>query len=362
MKIVTIIGARPQFIKAAVVSRALKAVKCISETIIHTGQHFDTKMSSIFLDQLEIPHPDYQLGVNRLNHGAMTGQILEKTEPILENEQPDWVLVYGDTNSTLAGALAAAKLNFPIAHVEAGLRSFNRKMPEEINRVVTDHISSILFAPTKTAVRNLKAEGISKKLIHQIGDVMFDAAMLFGAVGRKHSDILDTLNLNPGSYILATIHRAENTNNPDRLRNIFSGLEKIAHSLPVVIPLHPRTRKYLEMLGELESYLHSLTILDPVGYLDMACLEQQATIIVTDSGGIQKEAFFYRVPCITLRDETEWVELVDLGWNKLVSPRSATEVADAINSSIGMKGKEDSPYGEGNASKLIVDILLDQTN
>jgi UDP-GlcNAc3NAcA epimerase len=283
----------------------------------------------------------------------MTGRMLEKIEGVLEREKPDWVLIYGDTNSTLAGALAAAKLHIPVAHVEAGLRSFNRAMPEEINRVVADHLSSLLFASTDTAVGNLAHEGIAGGMVRNVGDVMYDAALLFADSARAHSSILDRLGAPAGGYVLATIHRAENTDDPLRLGAIVEALELVAAEMPVILPLHPRTAAALE--AQRRSFAQVRTI-EPVGYLDMVALESRARIIVTDSGGVQKEAFFYRVPCVTLRDETEWVELVDLGWNRLAPPGSA-DIRAAIRGAIDRRGTEAAPYGDGRAADRIAAAL-----
>ncbi|WDZ96606.1 UDP-N-acetylglucosamine 2-epimerase (non-hydrolyzing) [Herbaspirillum sp. WKF16] len=318
MKIVTVVGARPQFIKAAAVSRAIAALPGAKEILLHTGQHYDNNMSDIFFDELGIPRPDYHLGVHGGGHGQMTGQMLIKIEEVLIKEAPDWVLVYGDTNSTLAGALAASKLHIPIAHVEAGLRSFNRRMPEEVNRVLTDHISTLLFAPTDSAVKNLAQEGVSQLAVRRVGDVMFDAALYYGRVAEASSTILQATGLQAGLYALATIHRSENTDDPQRLRQIIECLNHAAGHLDVVLPLHPRTRAAMERLDGGGRLSDRISVIDPVGYLDMVMLEKHARVIVTDSGGVQKEAYFHRVPCITLRDETEWVELVDCQWNTLV--------------------------------------------
>ncbi len=358
IKIITIIGARPQFIKAAAVSHVFAKDDSIHEILLHTGQHFDVNMSDIFFDELGIPKPAYNLGIGGALHGAMTGAQLAGIEEVLLNEKPNWVLVYGDTNSTLAGALAAAKLNIPIAHVEAGLRSLNRRMPEEINRVVADHVSDTLFAPTVTAMQNLAHEGISQDKCHQVGDVMYDAALFFGEWAKQSSTILQQHGLNNGSYMLATIHRAENTDDLQRLRIILSALGEVGQRLPVIWPLHPRTRKLLEQ-HELHGLLgKGVCLIDPVGYLDMVMLEQNAAVIATDSGGVQKEAFFYRVPCVTLRDETEWVELVEAGWNRLAPPIDLDELLETLRTSIGSTGREVAPYGEGDAAKQIVKCLL----
>ena len=380
MKIATIIGARPQFIKASTISRAIARHNArissdqqlidnssqITETIIHTGQHFDDNMSQVFFDELEIPRPDYHLGISGGGHGSMTGAMLEKLEPLLEEIKPDWVLVYGDTNSTLAGALAAAKLHIPVAHVEAGLRSYNRRMPEEINRIVADQLSTILFCPTETAVNNLKAEGFPHKLAADksqqtvnVGDVMYDAALFYSAMAEEKSRIVRDLGLTPKGYVLATVHRAENTDDPERLAAIIKGLGKAAQKMPVILPLHPRTKKKLDTLDPgLVAHCSSLiTIIDPLGYLDMVMLEKNAAVIATDSGGVQKEAYFHGVPCVTLRDETEWTELVESGWNRLAPPDNA-DIAGSVLGAVDSKGHDVRPYGEGNAADLIVQNLI----
>ena len=357
MKIITVVGARPQFIKAAAVSRVLRQTPGVGEVLVHTGQHYDENMSRVFFDELMIPEPDYHLGIGSGNHGAQTGRMLEAIEQVLMGEKPDWVLVYGDTNSTLAGALAAVKLQVPIAHVEAGLRSFNRKMPEEINRVLTDHAANLLFAPTETAVANLRHEGIADNRVRLVGDVMYDAA-LFYAEREANSRVLEVLGIEPRGYVLATVHRAENTDDPERLRAIFEGLAQVAEQLPVVLPLHPRTRKALEREGLLEQMTRSLHLIKPVGYLEIIALEKNARIIATDSGGVQKEAYFHRVPCVTLRDETEWVELVETGWNRLVAPREPVGIARAIMQNLDTRGREVGLYGGGQSAEKIVEILL----
>lgn len=383
MKIVTVVGARPQFIKAAVVSRAidnhnqmaLHPSSPIREIIVHTGQHFDDNMSKIFFEELDIPLPHRNLDIGGTSHGAMTGRMLEGIEQILLDEKPDWVLVYGDTNSTLAGALAAAKLHIPVAHVEAGLRSFNRSMPEEINRILTDHVASLLFCPTDQAVENLRQEGFKhirdgsnsganpcSPLVCKVGDVMYDAALFYGPKAERVSTILEKLKVQPRGYALATIHREENTNNLHRLRNIFSGLCRVARDIPVVLPLHPRTFKALEQVDTSIKTTGDLILIDPVGYLDMICLEKNASVIITDSGGVQKEAFFYGVPCVTLRRETEWVELVELGWNRLVDV-DPTAISQAVTE-IGQRhtlpaAATQRIYGIGEAGKIILQVLLE---
>ena len=356
MKIVAVVGARPQFIKAAVASRAIREMG-VSEILVHTGQHYDNNMSAIFFRELEIPTPDYHLGIGGGTHGQNTGRMLEAIERVLLEEKPNWVLVYGDTDSTLAGALAAAKIHIPVAHVEAGLRSFNQRMPEEINRVLTDHVSSLLFAPTKLAVENLYREGVPPEKIQFVGDVMFDAALFYQEEAKTGSHILEHLSIKAKSFILVTVHRAENTNEA-RLRAILTGLVEIASEILVVWPLHPRTRKALEELNLLQSARDALTIIEPVGYLDMVMLESSARLIVTDSGGVQKEAFFYHTPCITLREETEWVELVELGWNMLCPPTDASSIAAAIRVGIDIRGQEAFPYGNGTSGIQIAQALM----
>jgi UDP-GlcNAc3NAcA epimerase len=358
MKIVTVVGARPQFIKAAAVSRVLRARAGIHEVLVHTGQHYDEAMSDIFFEELEIPRPDYHLGVGSGSHGAQTGRMLEQIERVLLETRPDWMLVYGDTNSTLAGAVAAAKLHVPIAHVEAGLRSFNRRMPEEINRVLSDHVAELLFAPTEAAVANLHQEGVADEKIHLVGDVMFDAARFYG--DRVRNELLTQLQLESKGYILATIHRAENTDEPARLRGVFEGLGAASDEMPVILPLHPRTRAALQREKLLDRMPAQLRLVDPLGYLDMVLLEKHARLIATDSGGVQKEAFFHGVPCVTLREETEWVELVELGWNRLVPPTDAATVRDGVLHALADRAHHDAPphlYGGGEASARIVDLL-----
>lgn len=366
MQVATIIGARPQFIKAAVVSRALRASSCVREILVHTGQHYDERMSAVFFKELHIPKPDYNLGVGSGVHGAQTAQMLQGIEQILLEEKPDWVLVYGDTNSTLAGALAAVKLHVPIAHVEAGLRSFNRRMPEEINRVLTDHCADLLFAPTQTAVDNLIHEGIPTDKVQLVGDVMYDAAQFYCDTAKCHNHILADLALEPKGFVLATIHRAENTDDLMRLRPILEGLEMAAHEIPVVLPLHPRTHHVIDAndihLPGSQSGSGTLKLIDPVGYLDMVMLEQSAAAIVTDSGGVQKEAFFHHVPCVTLRSETEWVETVSLGWNRLVYPDNAQRISEAILATINTNGAAGQPYGDGASGQLIARVLQEMAH
>lgn len=359
MKILTVIGARPQFIKVAAVSRVLRQIDGLREVLVHTGQHFDQNMSEVFFRELEIPEPDYNLGISGGNHGVMTGRMLGALEEVMLAERPEWVLTYGDTNSTLAGALAAAKLHIPVAHVEAGLRSFNRRMPEEINRILTDHVSDLCFAPTETARTNLLREGIPDERIKLVGDVMYDAALYYGAKADRTSRILDQLRLERGGYVLATVHRAENTDDTARLQVIFEGLIQASEQLPIVLPLHPRTRQALVRENLFDRVVRRIRVIDPVGYLDMVMLEKNARLIATDSGGVQKEAFFYRVPCVTLRDETEWVELVELGWNRVVRPIDPGEICDAICGSTVQSAVPDAmPYGDGKAAERIVSELV----
>ena len=357
MKIITIVGARPQFIKAAALSREIAKHPQLNEIIIHTGQHFDENMSEIFFREMEIPKPDYNLNINGLSHGAMTGQMLEGIEKIALHEKPDAVLVYGDTNSTIAGALAAKKLHIKVAHVEAGLRSFNMQMPEEINRILTDRISDFLFCPTDTAVNNLKKEGFDQfpcKII-KTGDVMEDAALFYSQKSEEVSDIIRNLKLTKGNYILATIHRAENTDNKENLINIIEALNSIHHQIPVVVPLHPRTKNIIQKSGMVVDF----TVIDPVGYFDMIQLISCSNLVISDSGGLQKEAFFFGKYCITIREQTEWVELVEnrynfiVGTNKVLISSTTMELIEKA-----FPGKIDL-YGNGNASKNICNALFE---
>lgn len=357
MRIATILGARPQFIKAAMISHRLQAAPGVREVLIHTGQHYDAAMSEVFFRELEVPEPDYHLGIGSGPHGAQTGRMIEAIECVLKEVKPDQVLVYGDTNSTLAGALAAVKLHIPVAHVEAGLRSFNLHMPEEVNRRLTDHVAARLFAPTEEAVANLRREGITEEKVYIVGDVMYDAALHYGS--RAHEDYVAKLGLRPGEYVLATVHRAENTDVPARLRSLIEGLAQVAEEMPVVVPLHPRTRAALQREGLLPECERRLKLLGPVGYLDMMALEKHAGLVATDSGGVQKEAFFHGVPCVTLRDETEWVELVRLGWNRLLPPTDAAAIRDGIRTAL-VEPRRQPPaglYGGGQAAVRIVELL-----
>jgi len=364
MKIVTVVGARPQFIKTAAVSRAIRESRGrrvrIQEILVHTGQHYDYLMDKVFFEELELPKPAYHLGVGSGFHGRQTGIMLERIEVVLQKEKPKWVLVYGDTNSTLAGALAAAKLNIPIAHVEAGLRSYNQKMPEEINRLLTDHLSTLLLCPTNQAVKNLAREGIRddhRRFVRNVGDVMYDAILYYSRVAEKRSNVLNRLGLLTPDYYLATLHRAENTDNPKRLRSILKALNEIGRKVPVILPLHPRTKKIMKVY-HLFPESRWIRWIEPVSYLDMLHLEKHAKAILTDSGGVQKEAYWLKIPCFTLRDETEWVETIKSGWNVLVGSdgkRIATQVGQRERRGKPLKGN--GAFGDGKASQKILRIL-----
>jgi UDP-GlcNAc3NAcA epimerase len=353
-RVLSVVGARPQFIKAAAVSRVLRRTRGLREVLVHTGQHYDRALSQVFFRELDIPEPDLNLGVGSGGHGAQTGRMLEALEKEIGRTRPDWVLVYGDTNSTLAGALAAAKLRVPVAHVEAGLRSFNRAMPEEVNRVVADHVSDLLFAPTRAAIDNLRREGVPAGRIVRTGDVMYDAAVYYAGRAARSSRVLDVLGLNGRDYVLATVHRAENTDDRARLVAIFDALRRLARDIEVVVPAHPRTRKALARCGWRAA--GALRLIQPVGYLDMVSLERNARLIATDSGGVQKEAYFYAVPCATLRAETEWVELVEAGWNTLVPPTTPEGIYRRLR---GLLRNFRAPrrgarlYGDGRAAEAI---------
>jgi len=352
MKILTILGARPQFIKAGSVSREIAKHKEIEEIIVHTGQHYDTNMSDIFFDEMQIPKPNYFLGIGGKSHGAMTGQMIEKIEEVALIEKPDWIMVYGDTNSTLAGAIVASKLDIKLAHIEAGLRSFNMKMPEEVNRILTDRVSNILFCPTDMAIENLKNEGYESldcKIV-KTGDVMQD-----GAIFYKNLAVKPNVEIKK-DFILCTIHRAENTDDEIRLKGIFEALKEIAKEKQVILPLHPRTKKILE---NLKLDINSLTIIEPVGYLEMIWLIDNCDFVMTDSGGLQKEAYFFEKQCITLRDETEWVELVECGANTLVGA-DKEKILEAYknNSEFNKENSKLDLYGGGKASENIINELL----
>jgi UDP-N-acetylglucosamine 2-epimerase len=382
MKIVTIVGARPQFIKAAAICRAIQKInertqtrlyekRRIQEILVHTGQHYDYMMDKVFFEELKLPKPDYHLGVGSGSHAKQTGKMLERIEMVLEKERPERVIVYGDTNSTLAGALAAAKLKIPVAHVEAGLRSYNRDMPEEINRLLTDHLSTFLFCPTDQAVRNLLKEGIkeeSRRVVENVGDVMYDSTLYYSKLSQKKSSILSDLGLfTPNSklrtpdYYLATLHRAENTDDPKKLKSICRALNDIGGKTPVVLPLHPRTKKMIKVY-HLSSEFKNIKFIEPVSYLDMLKLGKNAKAILTDSGGVQKEAYWFGVPCLTLREETEWVETIKSGWNVLVGTseeRIVKEVRHTEERRRYLKGSK--IFGDGKASQKIVEILLKHT-
>jgi len=364
LKILTIVGARPQFVKAAVVSRAITDHNLktnyteIKEVIVHTGQHFDDNMSNIFFKEMQIPNPDYQLGVSGGTHGSMTGQMLIKIEEILQEEEPNIVLVYGDTNSTLAGALAAVKLHIPVAHVEAGLRSFNMQMPEEVNRILTDRVSAYLFCPTKQAVNNLVTEGADKwpgARIYNVGDVMYDAVLYYKAMATPSIEIVSLINELGTGYYLATVHRAENTDDYERFNNIIQALDEIAENTPVILPLHPRARKKLDVYGMV---IKNITCIEPVGYFDMLTLLNETKAVFTDSGGLQKEAYFFKKPCITLRDETEWVELVENGFNVLVG--ADARMITVAERELNLEGElqDTDLYGNGQAGNRIIQLLL----
>lgn len=352
--ITTVIGARPQFIKAAAVSRALIAAG-VCEKIIHTGQHFDHKMSEVFFREMEIPKPHYHLDIHSLAHGAMTGRMIEEIEKILMKDRPKAVMVYGDTNSTLAGALAAIKLHIPVIHVEAGLRSFNMKMPEEINRILTDRLSTLLFCPTSESVKNLYKEGFQHfdAEIVQSGDVMYDAVLYYLEKAKKSSDILEKLHLKGKEFALATIHRQENTDFADRLDQIIKGLNRVNREIPVIVPLHPRTNNQLKNIETKPEF----KIIEPVGYFDMIMLLENCKLVLTDSGGLQKEAYFFSKPCITLREQTEWVELVEAGCNHLAGYKEE-EIFNKYLLSIDNKGNfNGNLYGNGRSTEIIAEKI-----
>lgn len=351
MKILTILGARPQFIKAGSISREILKHNDLKEVIVHTGQHYDSNMSDIFFEEMKIPKPDYFLGIGGKSHGAMTGQMIEKIEEVALKEKPDWILVYGDTNSTLAGALVASKLHIKLAHIEAGLRSFNIKMPEEVNRILTDRVSQILFCPTDMAIENLKNEGYDNldcKIVKS-GDVMQDGAIFYKELSQKPSISIDN------KFILSTIHRAENTDDLTRLHSILEALNEINKTIEVVLPLHPRTKKIIEQ----NNLQVNFTILEPVGYLEMVWLIDNCTLVMTDSGGLQKEAFFFEKPCITLRDETEWVELIENKFNVLVGAQKEKILDVFKNKERYFKSDYNIDlYGGGKASENIIKALM----
>ena len=355
MRIVTVIGARPQFIKAAMVSKKVLGTEGMEEIILHTGQHFDERMSSIFFEELQIPKPHYNLGINQMNHGAMTGRMIEEIEKILIKENPDWVLVYGDTNSTLAGAIASKKLHIKLAHVEAGLRSFNMKMPEELNRILTDRVSDLLLCPTENSVKNLVNEGFGNfdcKIIN-VGDVMLDASLYYSKIAEENSTVLQYLEIEE-PFILCTVHRAENTSDDRKLTEIFESLEQLSLDIGVVCPLHPRTKNMLK-----KEY-QGINFIDPLGYVDMQHLLSHCDFVMTDSGGLQKEAFFHQKKCFTLRDETEWVELVACNANEIVGSDMEKIMAslDRFRSQVNWEFPNYNFYGDGNASEKIISALM----
>jgi UDP-GlcNAc3NAcA epimerase len=365
MRVLTVVGARPQFIKAAVVSRAIDEFnqtvsieERIEEVLMHTGQHYDNNMSDVFFREMQIPIPRYHLGIGGGTHGAMTGRMLETLEGLMLDEKPDIVLVYGDTNSTLAGALAAAKLHIPVAHVEAGLRSYNMQMPEEVNRILTDRVSRWLFCPTETAVNNLKREGAGEwpgVQVHNVGDVMYDAALFYRKQARAGRNVAELLERYNKGFYLATVHRQENTDDSGRLMNIMTALKEIAERVPVILPLHPRTRKHLI---EMELDMGNVNCIEPVGYFDMICLLDNCRAVFTDSGGVQKEAYFFHKPCITLRDETEWVELVEHGYNCLVGAERERILATEKEFVQQVRDYSIPLYGDGRAGERIVKLII----
>ncbi len=356
-KIVTIVGARPQFVKASALSRALREA-AVPEVLVHTGQHFDDNMANIFFREMEIPTPDYNLGIHSLIHGAMTGRMTEEIEKVFLAEKPTAVVVYGDTNSTLAGALAAAKLHIPVAHVEAGLRSFNMRMPEEINRVLTDRISTWLFCPTETSVTNLRNEGFDAfpARIHLTGDVMYDVALHYSSLSAERSGIIRQLQLHGRPFVLVTLHRQENSDDPRRLAEIIGALNDLSRETNIVLPLHPRTQKVLADSGMKLNFIP----VDPVGYFDMVELLKNCSFVMSDSGGVQKEAFFFRKHCLVLRDETEWTELVEMGYNFITGANREIIVTRAHEVAGFSRLFEETPYGDGTAACKIADILKNE--
>lgn len=360
LRLLTVVGARPQFIKAAALSLKISSSfeSEIEEKIVHTGQHFDANMSTNFFGELGIPHPAHQLAGITGSHGVTTGRIMAQLDPILESESPDLVLVYGDTNSTVAAAFSAVKLGVPVAHVEAGMRSGNLSMPEEVNRVVTDRISALNLAPSQLAMVSLESEGL-KETGRLVGDIMFDAVKLFASNARLSERTLADLGVfsEESKFVLATFHRQENTDSAEKLREIIEGVLKLAAKIPVILPMHPRLRKKVDELGLLNGKEPGLTVLPPVSYLEMLFLQKHAQVVVTDSGGIQKEAFYLESPCVTVRDETEWTETVDLGWNRLISADAESIVSASIGA-IDSRGLTGSPYGNGDAALRIVEELL----
>ncbi len=363
IKLCIVVGARPNFIKAAPIITAIKKYrkeyKELTFFLIHTGQHYDENMSDVFFKEMGIPKPDFQLSIGSGNHGKQTGEMIEKIEEILLKEKPDLLVSIGDTNSTLSGALAAAKLHIPIAHVEAGLRLFNKNIPEEVNRLLTDHLSALLFVPTKLGKDNLLKEGMKNNTVFQYGDIMYDATLQFDKVAEKKSKVLKTLGLKKDEFILVTVHRAENTAHIDQLKTILDSFVEVSANHKIVMPIHPRTKNLLKEHNLLDHYSAHIQVTDPLGYMDMLVMEKNARLIVTDSGGVQKEAFFQQTPCVTLFENTAWVELVDLGWNNIVPPKSTKFITKNIMDVLKKKkGKAGSPYGKGNAAELMVERII----
>jgi len=358
-KIVTVLGARPQFIKASMISKLIKGTykDKFKEVIIHTGQHFDPNMSEVFFDELDLPRPKINLGISGGSHSSMTAAMLISIEQVMLEQKPDWILIYGDTNSTLAGALVAAKMGIPLAHVEAGLRSFNNDMPEEINRIISDRVSQLLFCPTNTAKNNLNAEGITCG-VHNVGDVMLDVSLNYREIAKRKSMILKDLNLKPHEFILATCHRAENTDDTHNLYAILSALSELAKNMNIVLPLHPRTKQAINK-NNFSQLLNNITVCEPLSFLDMINLEQNAKLIITDSGGVQKEAFFFQIPCLTIRDETEWVETVELGCNSIIGANyeKIISYSQKLFSSDCFPKTLLNPYGDGDAANKIISFL-----
>ncbi len=359
IKMLTVLGARPQFVKAAVISREIglgtnHGNKKIKEVIVHTGQHYDDNMSNIFFREMRIPEADYNLGIHDGSHGAMTGRMLEELETVMVKEKPDIVLVYGDTNSTLAGALAAVKLHIPVTHVEAGLRSFNMRMPEEINRILTDRISSLLFCPTEIAVNNLLGEG-NRGIIENVGDVMHDAVRFYKGIAKPGEAVKNAMAGTNDNFYLATVHREENTDNYDRLSNIVGAFKAISKTTPIIFPIHPRTRKAITTNG---LNLNGVLVIDPVGYFDMLTLLDKCKAVFTDSGGLQKEAYFFKKPCVTLRDQTEWVELIQNGFNTLTGAEQNAIIDAERAMPDKVSGGRTDLYGHGDAGARIIKTLV----
>jgi len=349
----TLVGARPQFVKAALFSRAVAAHPELEEILVHSGQHYDGNMSDVFFAEMALPAPDHHLGIGSASHAGQTARIMEALDALVETEEPDWLVVFGDTNTTLAGALVASKRGTKLCHIEAGLRSFNRAMPEEINRQVTDVLSDRLYAPSDVAVANLEAEGVAADKIVRCGDIMYDAVLAFREAALQSGLPLEL----PGQYALLTLHRQENVDDRERLTSIIETLEGVSVELPVICPLHPRTAKTLEGFGLRDRWNACVTTLEPVGYLNMLRLQAESAVVLTDSGGVQKEAFFLGVPCCTLRTETEWTELVDLGWNTLVDVNDPEVATSTVLNRLCQGGAEGEPYGDGNTAEFIVKDL-----